>query len=76
MSGISRKELKNFADNLLNCPNCGSPLGVEPVCKYCGTHFIDCTIDSTKPFYIKIRHNGQIYIDKVAMERADRKSVV
>ena len=44
----------------LNCPNCGAPLGVKDVCEYCGTHFIDFTMDTEEPFYIKIRHNEAV----------------
>ena len=54
----------------LNCPNCGAPLGTQDVCEYCGTHFIDYTMDAEEPFYIKIRHNGMVRIDKVRMIRA------
>ena len=52
----------------LNCPNCGAPLGLSDRCEYCGTTFIDCTMDTEKPFYIKIRHNGMLFIDKVMMQ--------
>ena len=51
----------------LNWPNCGAPLGMNDVCEYCGTHFVDFTMDTEKPFYIKIRHNGMLYIDKVRL---------
>lgn len=51
----------------LNCPNCGAPLGMNDVCEYCGTHFVDFTMDTEKPFYIKIRHDGMLYIDKVRL---------
>ena len=52
----------------LNCPNCGAPLGLSDRCEYCGTTFIDCTMDTEKPFYIKVRHNGALFIDKVRMQ--------
>jgi len=52
----------------LNCPNCGAPLGLSDRCEYCGTTFIDCTMDTEKPFYIKVRHNGVLFIDKVRMQ--------
>ena len=52
----------------LNCPNCGAPLGLSDRCEYCGTTFIDCTMDTEKPFYIKVRHNGALFIDKVMMQ--------
>ena len=51
----------------LNCPNCGAPLGMNDVCEYCGTRFVDFTMDTEKPFYIKIRHDGMLYIDKVRL---------
>lgn len=49
----------------LNCPNCGAPLGLKDVCEYCGTHFMDCTMDTEKPFYIKVRHGDSLLIDRV-----------
>lgn len=52
----------------LNCPNCGAPLGVLDRCEYCGTYFVDCTMDADKPFYIKIRHGGVLHIDKVRLK--------
>ena len=52
----------------LNCPNCGAPLGLSDRCEYCGTTFIDCTMDTEKPFYIKIRRDGVLYIDRVKMQ--------
>lgn len=52
----------------LNCPNCGAPLGLSDRCEYCGTTFIDCTMDTEKPFYIRVRHNGVLFIDKVMMQ--------
>lgn len=51
----------------LNCPNCGAPLGMKDVCEYCGTHFIDFTMDTEEPFYIKIRHKGKVVIDRVRL---------
>ena len=60
----------------LNCPNCGAPLGMNDVCEYCGTHFVDFTMDTEKPFYIKIRHNGLLYIDKVMLVHLqDRREI-
>ena len=56
----------------LNCPNCGAPLGISDKCEYCGTHFVDMTMDMEKPFYIKIRHNGMLFIDKVMMQSFQR----
>lgn len=55
----------------LNCPNCGAPLGLLDMCEYCGTTFIDCTMDTEKPFYIKVRHNGVLFIDKVMLRSFD-----
>ena len=60
----------------LNCPNCGAPLGMNDVCEYCGTHFVDFTMDTEKPFYIKIRHDGMLYIDKVRLVNLpDRREI-
>lgn len=60
----------------LNYPNCGAPLGMNDVCEYCGTHFVDFTMDTEKPFYIKIRHNGLLYIDKVMLVHLqDRREI-
>jgi len=58
---MKRPELKDE----LNCPNCGAPLGLSDKCEYCGTHFVDCTMDTEKPFYIKIRRGGALFVDKV-----------
>lgn len=60
----------------LNCPNCGAPLGMNDVCEYCGTNFVDFTMDTEKPFYIKIRHDGMLYIDKVRLVHLqDRRKI-
>ena len=43
-----------------NCPNCGAPIEGDK-CPYCGTEVIDlCCLDTDKPFYVKLRNNGQI----------------
>ena len=43
-----------------NCPNCGAPIEGDK-CSYCGTEIIDlCCLDTDKPFYVKLRNNGQI----------------
>ena len=50
-----------------NCPNCGAPIESER-CPYCGTMFIDfACMDLDKPFYLKIKHNGHIFIVKVIL---------
>lgn len=50
-----------------NCPNCGAPIESEQ-CPYCGSVFIDfACLDSDKPFYIKVKHCGQIFISKVLL---------
>ena len=50
-----------------NCPNCGAPIETEK-CPYCGTMFIDfATMDADKPFYMKVKQHGKIYILKVEM---------
>ena len=54
--------------NHLNCPNCGAPIDGDK-CEYCGTHFMDCTMDAEKPFYIKIRRGNALFIDKVFLSQ-------
>ena len=50
-----------------NCPNCGAPIETE-TCPYCGTVFLDfAAIDADQPFYMKVKHDGKIYILKVMM---------
>lgn len=50
-----------------NCPNCGAPIESEQ-CPYCGSVFIDfACLDADKPFYIKVKHCGQIFISKVRL---------
>ena len=49
---------------------------MNDVCEYCGTHFVDFTMDTEKPFYIKIRHDGMLYIDKVRLVHLqDRRKI-
>lgn len=49
---------------------------MNDVCEYCGTHFVDFTMDTEKPFYIKIRHDGMLYIDKVRLVHLqDRREI-
>lgn len=48
-----------------NCPNCGAPIESER-CPYCGSLFVDfACIDTDQPFYMKVKHKGQIGIVKV-----------
>lgn len=50
-----------------NCPNCGAPIESEH-CPYCGSLFVDfACIDADQPFYMKVKHNGQINIVKVML---------
>lgn len=54
-----------------NCPNCGAPIENEK-CPYCGTVFVDfAAMDTEQPFYMKIKHDGRIYILKVKMTSAE-----
>lgn len=54
-----------------NCPNCGAPIESER-CPYCGTMFIDfACMDSDKPFYLKIKHDGHIFITKVILRNIE-----
>ena len=45
--------------NQTNCPNCGAPYDAKLTkCPYCGTNYFDLSfidMDSTEPFYIKIK---------------------
>lgn len=50
-----------------NCPNCGAPIENEK-CPYCGSLFIDfAAMDADKPFFMKIKHNGEIFVVKVKL---------
>lgn len=50
-----------------NCPNCGAPIESEK-CPYCGSIFVDfACLDADKPFYMKIKHNGQVIVSKVRL---------
>ena len=54
-----------------NCPNCGAPIESER-CPYCGTMFIDfACVDLDKPFYLKIKHNGHIFIVKTILRNIE-----
>ena len=54
-------------DEALNCPNCGAPISEEK-CPYCGTLFVDfAAMDADKPFFMKIKYQGEVYIFKVKM---------
>ena len=51
----------------LNCPNCGAPINEEK-CPFCGTLFVDfAAMDADKPFFMKIKHNGEVFIVKVRL---------
>lgn len=53
-----------------NCPNCGAPIESEK-CPYCGTVFINfACVDADKPFYMKIKSQGKIFLAKVVMTDA------
>lgn len=55
------------SNNSKNCPNCGAPIESEQ-CPYCGSIFVDfACLDADKPFYMKIKHKGQIIILKVRL---------
>lgn len=58
------------ANDSKNCPNCGAPISSEK-CPYCGTTFIDfACLDADKPFFMKIKQKGEIYILKVMLNSA------
>lgn len=51
----------------LTCPQCGAPIEDEK-CPYCGVVFYDfACVDTRKPFFLKIKHEGKIHIYKVKM---------
>ena len=53
------------ADGKHNCPNCGHCITGEK-CEYCGTVFVDfACISMDEPFFMKIKHKGEIRIFKV-----------
>ena len=55
------------SNGIHNCPNCGAPIDSEK-CPYCGTLFVDfAAIDADKPFFIKIKRNGEVFIAKVIL---------
>ena len=57
-----------------NCPNCGAPIETEK-CPYCGTMFLDfATMDADKPFYMKVKQRGKIYILKVVMSSMELRT--
>ena len=57
-----------------NCPNCGAPIETE-TCPYCGTVFLDfAAMDADQPFYMKVKHDGKIYILKVKMTSMEPKT--
>lgn len=54
-----------------NCPNCGAPIDSEK-CPYCGTVFVDfAAMDADKPFFMKIKKNGAVFVVKVILNSAD-----
>lgn len=54
-----------------NCPNCGAPITSEK-CPYCGAVFMDFgSIDADKPFFLKIKHNGEFYICRVILRSTE-----
>ena len=56
-----------------NCPNCGAPIEAE-TCPYCGTVFLDfAAMDADQPFYMRVKHDGKIYILKVKMTSMEFK---
>lgn len=59
----------------LNCPNCGAPITGDK-CEYCGTHFMDCTMDTERPFYIKLRNRNGLYVDRVYLRNATIESSI
>ena len=55
--------------NRKNCPNCGAPYDVElNTCPYCKTSYFDMScidMEDRKPFYLKLKINGMVFISKV-----------
>lgn len=66
---LNRELIDSFvrSNNNKNCPNCGAPIESEK-CGYCGSIFIDfACMDTDKPFYLKIKHKGNIQLIKVML---------
>ena len=62
------------ANSSKNCPNCGALIETEK-CPYCGTMFLDfAAMDADRPFYMKIKQDGQIYILKAKMTSTELKT--
>lgn len=58
-------------NDALTCPQCGAPIEDEK-CPYCGVVFYDfACVDTKKPFFLKIKHEGKIHIYKVRMDAAE-----
>lgn len=59
-----------------NCPNCGAPITDEK-CPYCGTKFIDFScIDTDEPFYLKVKHNNDVFVSYVSVESITLDGVI
>ena len=57
--------------DIKQCPNCGAAIQGD-TCEYCGTQFFDfACVDTSKPFYLKIKHNGEIAYFKVWLTQTE-----
>lgn len=66
-------QIYNGEDYKKTCPNCGAAIEGEK-CSYCGTLFIDfACIDARKPFYLKIKNSGTVFVAKVILNTMDMK---
>lgn len=72
-----KKDIYDYAvraNGSKNCPNCGAPIEDEK-CLYCGTRFIDfAAMDADEPFFMKIKHDGEVFIVKVKLNSASMSS--
>lgn len=62
-------------ESITNCPNCGSVLNEKEgylTCAYCGTTIYDfATLDTEKPFYMRVKTQDGIILTKVRCDSAE-----
>ena len=56
-----------------NCPNCAAPYDAAlNKCPYCGTSYFDMScidINSSEPFYLKVRSGDMTFMSKVVVKQ-------
>lgn len=63
MGQITGVDMKRY-----NCPNCGAGITGES-CQYCGTVIYDfAAIQLGKPSFVKLAHNGGIYMFRMIVD--------